>query len=254
MISRLLRTKLSYKDFIKNRYILETKELTKKFGRQKAVDNLSLQIEKNSVYGLLGPNGAGKSTTLKMITGMLHKTSGEILFEDKPWSRADLEKIGALIEMPPLYDNLTAWENLKARTLLLGLPDSRIKEVLEIVDLKNTGKKKSGQFSIGMKQRLGIAIALLNHPRLLILDEPTNGLDPLGIQELRDLIKSFPEQGITVILSSHILAEVEQIADHIGIINNGRLEYQNAINHQENLEELFMNVVKKGRRENEHAL
>lgn len=237
-----------------NRYILETKELTKKFGRQKAVDNLSLQIEKNSVYGLLGPNGAGKSTTLKMITGMLHKTSGEILFEDKPWSRADLEKIGALIEIPPLYDNLTAWENLKARTLLLGLPDSRIKEVLEIVDLKNTGKKKSGQFSIGMKQRLGIAIALLNHPRLLILDEPTNGLDPLGIQELRDLIKSFPEQGITVILSSHILAEVEQIADHIGIINNGRLEYQNAINHQENLEELFMNVVKKGRRENEHAL
>ena len=237
-----------------NRYILETKELTKKFGRQKAVDNLSLQIEKNSVYGLLGPNGAGKSTTLKMITGMLHKTSGEILFEDKPWSRADLEKIGALIEMPPLYDNLTAWENLKVRTLLLGLPDSRIKEVLEIVDLRNTGKKKSGQFSIGMKQRLGIAIALLNHPRLLILDEPTNGLDPLGIQELRDLIKSFPEQGITVILSSHILAEVEQIADHIGIINNGRLEYQNAINHQENLEELFMNVVKKGRRENEHAL
>lgn len=237
-----------------NRYILETKELTKKFGRQKAVDNLSLQIEKNSVYGLLGPNGAGKSTTLKMITGMLHKTSGEILFEDKPWSRADLEKIGALIEMPPLYDNLTAWENLKVRTLLLGLPDSRIKEVLEIVDLKNTGKKKSGQFSIGMKQRLGIAIALLNHPRLLILDEPTNGLDPLGIQELRDLIKSFPEQGITVILYSHILAEVEQIADHIGIINNGRLEYQNAINHQENLEELFMNVVKKGRRENEHAL
>ena len=237
-----------------NRYILETKELTKKFGRQKAVANLSLQIEKNSVYGLLGPNGAGKSTTLKMITGMLHKTSGEILFEDKPWSRADLEKIGALIEMPPLYDNLTAWENLKVRTLLLGLPDSRIKEVLEIVDLKNTGKKKSGQFSIGRKQRLGIAIALLNHPRLLILDEPTNGLDPLGIQELRDLIKSFPEQGITVILSSHILAEVEQIADHIGIINNGRLEYQNAINHQENLEELFMNVVKKGRRENEHAL
>lgn len=237
-----------------NRYILETKELTKKFGRQKAVANLSLQIEKNSVYGLLGPNGAGKSTTLKMITGMLHKTSGEILFEDKPWSRADLEKIGALIEIPPLYDNLTAWENLKVRTLLLGLPDSRIKEVLEIVDLKDTGKKKSEQFSIGMKQRLGIAIALLNHPRLLILDEPTNGLDPLGIQELRNLIKSFPEQGITVILSSHILAEVEQIADHIGIINNGRLEYQNAINHQENLEELFMNVVTKGRRENEHAL
>ena len=234
--------------------MLTVEDINVYYGAIHAIKGISLDVPDGEIVALIGSNGAGKSTTLKMITGMLHKTSGEILFEDKPWSRADLEKIGALIEMPPLYDNLTAWENLKVRTLLLGLPDSRIKEVLEIVDLKNTGKKKSGQFSIGMKQRLGIAIALLNHPRLLILDEPTNGLDPLGIQELRDLIKSFPEQGITVILSSHILAEVEQIADHIGIINNGRLEYQNAINHQENLEELFMNVVKKGRRENEHAL
>ena len=234
--------------------MIKIENITYKINQATILNNINLTIPNGGITALIGANGAGKSTTLKMITGMLHKTSGEILFEDKPWSRADLEKIGALIEMPPLYDNLTAWENLKVRTLLLGLPDSRIKEVLEIVDLKNTGKKKSGQFSIGMKQRLGIAIALLNHPRLLILDEPTNGLDPLGIQELRDLIKSFPEQGITVILSSHILAEVEQIADHIGIIDNGRLEYQNAINHQENLEELFMNVVKKGRRENEHAL
>lgn len=148
--------------------------------------------------------------------------------------------------MPALYDNLSARENLKVRTLLLGLPDSRIDEVLEIVSLKDTGKKKSGQFSIGMKQRLGIAIALLNNPKLLILDEPTNGLDPLGIQELRDLIRSFPEKGISVILSSHILAEVEQTADHIGIINNGKLQYQNIINHNDNLEELFMNVIKSG--------
>ena len=150
--------------------------------------------------------------------------------------------------MPPLYENLSARENLKVRTLLLGLPETRIDEVLEIVDLKNTGKKKSGQFSLGMKQRLGIAIALLNNPKLLILDEPTNGLDPLGIQELRDLIRSFPEKGITVILSSHILAEVEQTADHIGIINDGELKYQSIIDHSENLEELFMNVVKKGKK------
>lgn len=229
-------------------YILETNELTKIFGKQKAVNNVSLEIKKNSVYGLLGPNGAGKSTTLKMITGMLHKSSGEIIFEGHKWSRDDLSDIGALIETPPLYENLSARENLKVRALLLGLPETRIDEVLEIVDLKNTGKKKSGQFSLGMKQRLGIAIALLNNPKLLILDEPTNGLDPLGIQELRDLIRSFPKKGITVILSSHILVEVEQTADNIGIIHNGELKYQNIINHNENLEELFMNVVKNGKR------
>ena len=230
------------------KYILETNELTKIFGKQKAVNNVSIKIEEDSVYGLLGPNGAGKSTTLKMITGMLHKSSGEIIFEGHKWSRDDLSDIGALIEMPPLYENLSARENLKVRTLLLGLPETRIDEVLEIVDLKNTGKKKSGQFSLGMKQRLGIAIALLNNPKLLILDEPTNGLDPLGIQELRDLIRSFSEKGITVILSSHILAEVEQTADHIGIINDGELKYQSILDHSENLEELFMNVVKKGKR------
>ena len=229
-----------------DKLILETKNLTKTFDKQKAVDSISLKIKENSIYGLLGPNGAGKSTTLKMITGMIHKTSGEIYFEGHKWSRDDLSDIGALIEMPALYENLSARENLKVRTLLLGLPDSRIDEVLEIVSLKDTGKKKSGQFSLGMKQRLGIAIALLNNPKLLILDEPTNGLDPLGIQELRDLIRSFPEKGITVILSSHILAEVEQTADHIGIINNGKLQYQNIINHNDNLEELFMDVIKSG--------
>ena len=229
-----------------DKLILETKNLTKTFGKQKAVDSTSLKIKENSIYGLLGPNGAGKSTTLKMITGMIHKTSGEIFFEGHQWNRDDLSDIGALIEMPALYENLSARENLKVRTLLLGLPDSRIDEVLEIVSLKDTGKKKSGQFSLGMKQRLGIAIALLNNPKLLILDEPTNGLDPLGIQELRDLIRSFPNKGITVILSSHILAEVEQTADHIGIINNGKLQYQNIINHDDNLEELFTNVIKNG--------
>lgn len=228
--------------------ILQTRNLCKAFGNQQVVSNVSLSIQENSVYGLLGPNGAGKSTTLKMLTGMLRPTSGDILFQGKPWSRKDLFEIGALIESPPLYENLTARENLKVRTTLLGLPDSRIDEVLDIVDLTSTGKKRSGQFSMGMKQRLGIAIALLHNPKLLILDEPTNGLDPIGIQKQRELIRSFPKQGITVILSSHMLTEVEQMADHIGIIAGGVLAYQAEITPGENVESLFMQIVSQYRK------
>ena len=151
----------------------------------------------------------------------------------------------SLIEQSPIYENLTARENLKVRTLLYNLPDSRIEDVLEIVNLTNTGNKKAGKFSMGMKQRLGIAIALLNNPKLLILDEPTNGLDPIGIGDLRELIKSFPKKGITVIISSHILSEVEQIADYIGIIANGQLWYQEKVQEDIDLEKLFLEVVKK---------
>ena len=225
-------------------FILKTTDLCKNFKGQMAVDHVSLNIRRNSIYGLLGPNGAGKSTTLKMITGILKPTSGSIEFDGHPWQRGDLTQIGALIETPPLYENLTAYENLKVRTTMLGLPDKRIDEVLHIVRLTDTGKKRAGQFSLGMKQRLGIAIALLNNPQLLILDEPTNGLDPVGIEELRELIRSFPEKGITVILSSHILSEVQQIADHVGIIANGVLGYENELRTGENLEQLFMDVVK----------
>lgn len=214
-----------------------------------AVNNVSLHIKKNSVYGLLGPNGAGKSTTLKMITGILKPSSGTIMVDGQTWKRDTLKQIGALIEMPPLYENLTAYENLEVRTTLLGLADTRIKEVLEIVRLTDTGKKRAGQFSLGMKQRLGIAIALLNNPKLLILDEPTNGLDPVGIEELRELICSFPAKGITVILSSHILSEVQQTADHIGIIAGGVLGYESELHPGEDLERLFMNIVKNNRKE-----
>lgn len=210
--------------------ILKTTNLCKSFNGQTAVNNISLNIERNSVYGLLGPNGAGKSTTLKMITGILRPTSGSIEFDGHAWKRSDLNHIGALIEMPPLYENLTAYENLKVRTTILGLTDKRIDEVLQIVRLTETGKKRAGQFSLGMKQRLGIAVALLNNPKLLILDEPTNGLDPIGIEELRELIRSFPAKGITVILSSHILSEVQQTADHIGIIAGGVLGYEGKLN------------------------
>lgn len=229
--------------------ILETKNLCKSFGEQKAVQNVSLHVEKNSVYGLLGPNGAGKSTTLKMITGILKPSSGSMTFDGHPWQRNDLNRIGALIETPSIYENLTAFENLKVRTSILGLKDTRIDEVLQIVCLTDTGKKRAGHFSLGMKQRLGIALALLNKPHLLILDEPTNGLDPIGIEQLRELIRSFPAQGMSVILSSHILSEVQQIADHIGIISGGVVGYEGALHASENLEQLFMDVVKNNRRE-----
>ena len=225
--------------------MLQTTELCKSFKKQKAVNKVSLNIARGKVYGLLGPNGAGKSTTLKMLTGILKPTAGEIFFDGKPWSRKSLSEIGALIENPPIYENLSARENLKVRALLLGADEKRIDEVLQIVSLSNTGKKKAGQFSLGMKQRLGIAMALLGEPKLLILDEPTNGLDPIGIEELRELICSFPSRGITVILSSHILPEVQLIADYVGIISNGILGYEGALEQGQNLEELFMNVVKE---------
>ena len=227
------------------KYMIQTKNLNKSYKKQEVNKDISLLVPKNSIYGLLGPNGAGKSTLLKMLTGMINPTSGEIIYKEKPWSRNDLLEIGSLIEQSPIYENLTERENLKVRTLLYNLPDSRIEDVLEIVNLTNTGNKKAGKFSMGMKQRLGIAIALLNNPKLLILDEPTNGLDPIGIGDLRELIKSFPKKGITVIISSHILSEVEQIADYIGIIANGQLWYQEKVQEDIDLEKLFLEVVKK---------
>lgn len=206
-------------------YMLETRGLTKRFGRgdqaQDAVADVSLHIREGEVYGLLGPNGAGKSTTLKMICGMLRPTAGEILFAGHAWRREDLYAIGSLIEEAPLYPNLTARENLRVRTTLLGLPESRVDEVLAAVDLADTGKKRAGRFSMGMRQRLGLALALIARPRLLVLDEPTNGLDPIGIEELRDQIRGFAAAGTTVIVSSHILSEVQQMADWIG---NGVLD------------------------------
>ncbi|WP_142971127.1 lantibiotic protection ABC transporter ATP-binding protein [Enterococcus faecium] len=229
-----------------NDFILETKNLSKKFGKQKAVNEVGLQIQRNSVYGLLGPNGAGKTTTLKMILGLLRPSEGEILFDNEPWKRHHLEKIGSLIESPALYGNLTAKENLLVHTKLLGIPKEKINEVLETVDLTDTGKKRSSQFSMGMKQRLGIAIALLGDPELLILDEPTNGLDPTGVQKLRELISSFPKKGITVILSSHILSEVAQVVDKVGIINKGELLFQGIPNSNESLEEFYMEVINGG--------
>lgn len=223
--------------------ILETRHLSKKFKNELADNDISLHIKRNTVYGLIGPNGAGKSTLLKMIVQLLAPTEGNIIFDGHPISRKDLDNIGALIEGPALYNNLTVEENLLVHAKLLNIPVSRISEVLEIVDLKKTGKKTAGKFSMGMKQRLGIALALLNNPKLLILDEPTNGLDPFGVKEMRDLIAGFPKQGITVILSSHILSEVAQVIDRIGIINRGELLFEGVPDQKESLEDFFTKIV-----------
>ena len=225
--------------------LLETKGLTKKYKNGIALNHVSIQVEKGTVYGLLGPNGAGKSTLLKIITRSIPKSSGEVIFENHPLNANDVKNIGAIIEHPAIYSNLTAYENLEVITTLLNIDRKKINEVLMMVSLTNTGKKLAKEFSLGMKQRLGIAMALINSPALLILDEPTNGLDPLGIQELRELIKMLSGQGITIILSSHILSEVGQIADRIGIINKGLLRYEGQNTNPSKLENLFMEIVRK---------
>ena len=231
--------------------LLETRDLTRRFGRgaqaQDAVSDVSVHLRRGAVYGLLGPNGAGKSTLLKMVCGMLRPTSGQILFDGMPWRREDLYRIGSLIEEAPLYPNLTARENLRVRTTLLGLPERRVDEALEVVGLTDTGSKRAGRLSMGMKQRLGIACALLARPELLVLDEPTNGLDPLGIEELRGLVRGLAARGVTVLVSSHILSEVQQMADAVGIIYGGRLAYEAPLVEGQDLESLFMDVCRQGR-------
>ena len=226
--------------------IIETKNLTKQFKDFKALDNVSINIEEVKVYGLLGPNGAGKSTFLKLITQIIKPSSGEIVFKNHQISQNDLRQIGAIIENPAIYPNLTAYENLKVLTTLLSIDENKINEVLKTVSLTNTGNKLAREFSLGMKQRLGIAMALINNPKLLILDEPTNGLDPVGIAELRELIKSFTNDGITVLISSHILSEIDQVADKVGILVNGKLAYEGENDKgSDHLENLFMDIIKK---------
>lgn len=221
----------------------------KRISQAKSIKSSFIEYSKELCLWSAGAKWRRKVTLLKSLTGIMRQTEGEILFDGHRWSRKDLNEIGALVETPPIYENLSAWENLKVRALLLGLPDGRIEEVLRIVGLENTGRKKAGAFSLGMKQRLGIAIALLNHPKLLVLDEPVNGLDPVGIQELREMIRRFPEEGITVLISSHILSEIEQTVDYIGIIVEGEVHYEGSISECDNLEALFMEIVKKQRKE-----
>jgi ABC-type multidrug transport system ATPase subunit len=209
-------------------HIAEVKGLTKKFDDFIAVDDLSFAIGKGQVYGFLGPNGAGKSTTIRMLTGLIHPTAGEVLIDGESFSRnrmRALQQIGAIVERPDMYKYLSAWDNLRifARLSRKHIPADRLHEVIELVGLKGRESDKVKAYSQGMKQRLGIAIALVHDPELLILDEPTNGLDPQGIAEMRELIKTLGTQmGKTILISSHLLYEIEQVATHMLIIHKGK--------------------------------
>lgn len=210
--------------------IIETEHLTKYYGKTPVVDSLSLSVPEGSVYGFIGPNGAGKSTTMKMLLGLVKPNSGSIRLLGKSMTQQNrlslLRQTGSLIESPACYGHLTGEENLQILAELKNVPERNIDRVLEIVELTDS-RRKVQQYSLGMRQRLGIAQALLGNPKLLILDEPTNGLDPSGIQQMRNLIKDMPNRcGATVLISSHLLGEMEQMVDQVGIINHGRLLFQ----------------------------
>jgi ABC-2 type transport system ATP-binding protein len=205
-------------------YILETRQLTKKFGSKLAVDHVDMHIRKGDIYGLIGKNGAGKTTIMRMMLSLAFPTSGEIYMFGQPVTGKSDVKIGSLIESPGIFKSYSAYDNLKAFCVLYGIDDSVIDPILRIVGLADTGKKKAGQFSLGMKQRLGIAISLLAEPEIIILDEPVNGLDPAGIKDVRDLvIKLNQEKGVTFVISSHLLDELSKMVTKYGIINNGCL-------------------------------
>ena len=211
--------------------VITTKGLCKAYGRQFAVDHLDLAVPEGCVYGFIGPNGAGKSTTMKMLLGLIHPSAGQVTLLGQPMNAQNrlalLQKTGSLIESPAGYGHLTGQENLEIVADLKGVPRKDIARVLDIVHLTGDKYRKVREYSLGMRQRLGIAQALLGSPQLLILDEPTNGLDPAGIQEMRALIAGMPDAcGATVLISSHLLSELEQIVGQVGILNKGRLLFQ----------------------------
>lgn len=241
-------------------HIITTENLTKKYKSFVSVNNVSLHIRKGSIYGFLGPNGAGKSTTMKMLLGLTAPTNGSFTIDGKhfPEDRiAILKEIGSFIESPSFYANLTGYENLDVIRRILGLPKNAVDDALELVGLTEFGGRLAKKYSLGMKQRLGLAGALLGRPPILILDEPTNGLDPSGIHEIRGLVKSLPElYDCTILISSHNLSEIELIADDIGILNHGNLLFEGSLNDlrnkakqtgmaADNLEDVFLSMVEQ---------
>ena len=238
--------------------IIETKNLTKSYTDFTAVSGINLHIPKGAVYGFLGPNGAGKSTTMKMFLGLTKPSGGSFTIDGKkyPENRVQiLKEIGSFIEAPAFYGNLSGEENLEIIRKILGLPKSSVAEALEIVGLTQFKKRLAKKYSLGMKQRLGLASALIGKPPILILDEPTNGLDPVGIHEIRTLIRSLPEKfDCTVLVSSHLLSEIELMADTIGILNHGHLLFEGTLDQfkfgaaskgypADNLEDTFLALI-----------
>ncbi|EFH28013.1 ABC transporter ATP-binding protein [Gardnerella vaginalis] len=238
--------------------IVTTEHLTKKYKSFIAVNDVSLHIRKGSIYGFLGPNGAGKSTTMKMLLGLTAPTKGVFTIDGKqfPADRIPiLKEIGSFIESPSFYANLTGRENLDIIRRILELPKSAVDDALELVGLSEFGDRLAKKYSLGMKQRLGLAGALLGRPPILILDEPTNGLDPSGIHEIRNLIKSLPDlYDCTILISSHMLSEIELIADDIGILNHGHLLFEGSLDElrqhalqsgfaSDNLEDMFLSMI-----------
>lgn len=215
------------------KYIVETNNLTKKYKNSSVVSGVNLKIPEGEIYGFLGPNGAGKTTSIRMLLGLIKATVGNITIFGKDLNEnrlSILSDVGALVENPSYYAHLNAIENLEVYRILRNIPKEKVHAVLKTVGLQNAAHQKVKEYSLGMKQRLGLAIALLGDPRLLILDEPTNGLDPQGIHEMRELIKSLAkERGITILVSSHLLSEIDQMATYVGIISKGRLIFQDKI-------------------------
>lgn len=229
-------------------YVIETKGLTKEYNGKRSVSDLNLHIKKGRIYGLLGRNGAGKTTTMKMILNLIDSSAGEVIVfgkSMKKYNKEILPRIGCLIESPGFYPNLTGTENLKIFAQLRGIPKrNAIKESLELVGLKYNDKKLFSQYSMGMKQRLAIALAIMHDPEILILDEPINGLDPIGIAEVRTFIRKLcTEKGKTILISSHILSEIELIADDIGIIDNGVLLEEESLEELKNMNKKYIKLV-----------
>lgn len=230
-----------------SQWAIRTSGLTKQYRGVPVVENVDLAVAPRQVFGFLGPNGAGKSTTMKMLLGLAHPTTGSVEMLGEQFSSRSakriLPRVGSLIESPSFYGHLTGRENLDIVGRIKDVPAAAVDEALEIVRLTHAAKKLAKEYSLGMKQRLGIAMALLGNPELLILDEPTNGLDPSGIHEIRELIKSLPQtHGLTVVVSSHLLSEIEQMADTIGIIDHGRLLYQGPLSGLEDAGRLVLTV------------
>lgn len=209
-------------------FAISSERLTRRFGKTPAVEALDLRVREGAITAFLGPNGAGKTTTIRLLLGLLKPQSGTCEVLGRPPGHPEsLAQLGAMVETPSLYDHLTGRENLEITRLMRDAPRSELDRVLALVDLVKDARRPVREYSLGMRQRLGVALALMGNPRLLILDEPTNGLDPNGIQEMRELIRGLPDQtGATIFLSSHILAEIEQIAADVVVIHRGRLRYQ----------------------------